>query len=113
MERRDGNFGKSTRENLEGRREKNAKTSVASAVYVEPRPSIARDKRPLRVRPKSAREYSQSAATMMAALEQLRFPVVPFGRYVARKRHCPHRGERGPTRLRRPHGAKVIDIVVS
>ena len=34
---------------------------------VDPRHSIARDQRPLRVRPKSARDCSQSAATMMAA----------------------------------------------
>ena len=39
-------------------------------LYVDPRHSIARDQRPLRVRPKSARDYPQSAATMMAALEQ-------------------------------------------
>jgi hypothetical protein len=40
------------------------------------------------VRPKSTREYSQSVATTMAALNQARFLVVHFGRYIALKRYC-------------------------
>ena len=46
------------------------KAAAPHSYSTEPRHSIARDQRPLRVRPKSARDYPQSAATMMAALEQ-------------------------------------------
>jgi hypothetical protein len=55
----------------------------ARPLNVDPRHSTARDQRPLRVRPKSARDYSQSAATMIAALGQARFRAVHFGGYVA------------------------------
>jgi hypothetical protein len=57
---------------------------------------IARDQRPLRVRPKSARDYSRSAATMMAALKQARFLAIHVGRYVAR---IVARGKAGRGRL--------------
>ena len=60
------------------------------ALDVDPRYSIARDQRPLRSRPKSAWDYSQSAATMMAAFEEARFLAVPVSRHVpaARGRHA-------------------------
>ena len=56
------------------------------SVNVEPRHSIACDQRPLRVRPKSARESFPVGRnpTVRAALEQGRVLAVHFGRYVAR-----------------------------
>jgi hypothetical protein len=77
-----------------------------------PRHLVARDQRPLRVRPKSAREYSQSAATMMAALEQGASWRFTSAAMLPRKRHCPQRGARGPLDPDQ-YGAKAVDIVVS
>jgi hypothetical protein len=59
-----------------------AATALQRSVNGDPRHSIARDERPLRVRPKIARDYTQSAATMIAALDQARFPAIHFDRYV-------------------------------
>jgi hypothetical protein len=58
--------------------------------------------------PKSAPDYSQSAATIMAALEQARFLAIHVDRCVARIERPDGAHPTG-----RPYGAKAIDNVAS
>ena len=63
--------------------EGNSKRRSLCQHHVDPRPfDPSRPTSLLGVRPKSARYYSRSAATMMAAREQARFVVINFGHYV-------------------------------
>jgi hypothetical protein len=76
----------STRRFLEGREPPKCDVRCRDPLCpldVDPRHSIARNQRPIRVRPKSTRDYSRSAATMMSAPKQLRSRAVHFGGYVA------------------------------